>query len=274
MNANATVTIETVEPKKAQHYLATLLDSQRNLREGHVLRLATEIESGNWHLTSDALLLVKKKDGVWYLANGQHRLQAAILADKPVQFLVLRTEDEEVYKVLDAGLSRTTGDALQQMGISAGKEVAAVALMVLRYDYGAITSFGNNRDKCNRITRSKVIDYIEEHHKALEKETAEVMALRAQKRILSTSIGAAFLHLANRRGIGDPWSFIRNLYLGGTQDSAFDLRERLIKNNSAKLKLPREYIFGLVIKAYKSFVNGTRPGVLKIIEGEEFPKLP
>lgn len=266
---NATVGIETVEPKKAQHYLACLLDGQRHVREGHVLRLATEIESGNWHLTSDALLFIKGK-----LANGQHRLHAVVLADKPCSFLVLRTEDEAVYKVLDSGVGRTPGDALHNLGISAGKELAAVASLVLRYDAGALTMLGQNRDKSNRITRSLVIDYVEEHQRELEKEVAEVTSLNAQKRILPVSIGTALLHLANRSGKGDAWTFMRNLYLGGSDDSAFDLRERLIKNHQAKYKLDRSYIFALCIKAYKSFVNGTRPGVLKMIDGEPFPKMP
>lgn len=265
---NATVAIETVEPKKAQHYLACLMDGQRHVREGHVLRLATEIEAGNWHLTSDALLFIKSK-----LANGQHRLHAVMLADKACDFLVFRTEDEEVYKVLDAGIGRTCGDALANMGLSAGKEMAAAATLILRYDAGALTMLGQNRDKCNRITRTLIIDYVEEHQRQLEKEVAEVTSLNAQKRILPVSLGTALLHIANRTGKGDAWSFIRNLYLGGSEDSAFDLRERLIKNHQSKYKLDRCYIFALCLKAYKSFVNGTRPGVLKMIDGEPFPKI-
>lgn len=267
---NAQVSIETVEPKKANHYLATLLDCQRKLREGHIIKLGTEIENGNWHLTGDALIFVKGR-----LANGQHRLHALVLADKACQFIVLRTDDEEVYKVLDSGIGRTVGDAIGNMGITLAKEVAAIAKLVLFYDNDVLTMRGaGGGGRASRITRSHVIDYIEEHQDELEKQAHYCTQLRANKNIVSPVLSGALLHLGKRSGKGDIETFITNLYLGGSQDAAFDLRERLIRNKDSKLKLNRDYIFGLMIKSYKSFLNGTRPGTLKIVEGEGYPKMP
>lgn len=266
---NAHVEIEQVDPKKAQHYLARLMDGQRPVRDGHVLRLATEAENGTFRLTGDALIFVKGK-----LANGQHRLHAAILADRTLPFLVLHTDDEEIYKVLDSGIGRTAGDALHSMGLTLAKEIAAVAFMVVRYDRGCLTTFGQNASKTNKITRSMIVDYVEEHQKPLEKEVFECVGLNNAKRICAPTLTGTLLHIANRTGRGDCRTFLNNLYLGGTQDAAFDLRERLIRNKDSKYKLRREHIFGLLIKAYRSFVNGTRPGTLKFVEGEEFPKIP
>lgn len=264
---NAVVAIEQIDGKKAGQYLAQLMEGQRHLREGHVVRLATEMEQGNWRLSSDALLLIRGK-----LANGQHRLQAVTLIDKAMPFLVMRSNDEALYKVLDCGIARTTGDALGNVAYA--REMAAVARLVCFYDAKALTLTGRNCDRTNKITRSQIIDYIEEHSAALAKEISEVVSLNSKRRLLAPIIGAAMLHICNRKGGDNGLTFIRNVYIGGSADAAFDLREKLIRNASSKAKLHREYIFALLIKAYRSFIQGTRPGVLRVSDGEAFPVLP
>jgi hypothetical protein len=57
-------------------------------------------------------------------------------------------------------------------------------------------------------------------------------------------------------------------------DAAYDLRERLVRNANTKAKLPRIHLFALIVKAYGSFVNGTRTGVLRLNEDSAFPKMP
>lgn len=264
---NAVVAIEQIDGKKAQQYLAQLMEGQRHLREGHVMRLATEMEQGNWRLSSDALLLIRGR-----LANGQHRLQAVTLVEKAQPFLVMRSNDADLYKVLDCGVGRTVGDALG--GLSHSKEVAAVARMVCMYDHKCLTVGGFNPERSNKVSRTSIIDYIEEHVDELSKVVNETINLNAKRRILTPVIGAALLHLANRKGGDTGLTFIRNVYVGGSADSAFDLREKLIRNVSSKAKLRREYVFALLIKAYRSFVQGTRPGVLRVSDGEAFPLMP
>jgi len=184
----------------------------------------------------------------------------------------MRSNDEQLYKVLDCGVARTVGDGLG--GIAYAREMAAVARFVCYYDAKALVITGRNVDKTDKITRSHIIDYVEEHAAALSAEISEVTSLNAKRRILTPIIGAAMLHLANRKGGDSGLTFIRNVYIGGSADAAFDLREKLIRNASSKAKLRREYIFALLIKAYRSFVQGTRPGVLRVSDGENFPTLP
>jgi hypothetical protein len=264
---NAIVAIEEIDAKQAQHYLSNLFAEQRPLRENNVLRLAMEMEQGNWRLSPDALLLIRGQ-----LGNGQHRMQAVLLANKPMPFLVMRTNDLELYKVLDCGITRTTWDVLGDMPYA--KTVAAMGALICRYDGLALTPGGNNRDRAAKITRSYVLDYIALHRDALVHEASEVTSLNQTKRILSPVLGGAFLHLANRKGNDQGLTFIRNVYIGGAMDAAYDLRERLVRNAGTRAKLRREHVFGLLIKAFGSFCNGTRPGVLRLNEGDVFPKMP
>src|SRR5262249_3066572 len=154
----------------AQRLVENLFEGQRHLREGHVIRLATEMEQGNFRLSPDCILIVKGK-----LANGQHRLHAVILCGKAMPFIVMRSNDEDLYKVLDCGIARTAADAL--VHTANATTVAAVANLVLQYDIQALTLSGANRDKANRITRSHVVDYVEEHSERLGIQVAEVLSL-------------------------------------------------------------------------------------------------
>lgn len=260
---NAVVTVEMIDAKKAQQYLADMFEEQRHMRENVVIRLATEMEQGNWRLSCDAILLIRGK-----LANGQHRLQAVLLCGKPMPFLVMRSNDVELYKVLDCGTMRTTWDALGDMPYA--KPIAACTNLVMKYDNNAVL----NTEKATKITRSAILDYVALHRDQLIKEMSEVVGLNSTRRILTPVIGGALLHLANRKGGDQGLTFIRNVYIGGSADAAFDLREKLIRNASTAHKMRREYIFAILVKAYKSFLQGTRPGVLRLTDGEPFPKMP
>jgi len=266
---NATVEVEMIDAEKAQEYLANMFEGQRSLRENTVLRLGMEMEQGNWRLSCDAILLIRGK-----LANGQHRLQAVLLCNKAMPFLVMRSNDLELYKVLDCGIGRTMWDVLGEMPYA--KTVSAIGTLVCQFDANLLThggGAGGGRVN-NKVTRSFIMDYIEGHRDALVHEASEVSNLNQQKRILSPAISGAFLHLANRKKDDRGLMFIRNVYIGGAIDAAYDLREKLVRNATSRAKLHRYHIFALLIKAYASFLNGTRPGVLRLVEGSPFPKMP
>ena len=264
---NATVTVENIGPKKAQEYLGEMFTEQRSLRENRVITYAMEMEQNKWHLSCDALLLIRGK-----LANGQHRLQAVILCGKEMPFLVMRSNDLELYKVLDCGIGRATRDVLGDMPYA--KTVSAMAALVSQFDAGALSVNGYQRDKRAKVTRSYVLDYVAAHRDALVHEAAEVSNLNSTRRLLTPVLSGAFLHLANRKGNDQGLTFIRNVYIGGVIDAAYDLRERLIKNANSSSKVHRHHLFGLLIKAFQSFSQGTRPGVLRLTEDSAFPKMP
>src|ERR1017187_1807933 len=102
---NAKLTIEKVTPKRATELLSNLFEGQRNQRDGYIDSLALEMKEGRWRLSCDAILLVKGR-----LANGQHRLCAVIKSNVSCPFIVMETNDDELYKVIDAGQKRTIGD--------------------------------------------------------------------------------------------------------------------------------------------------------------------
>lgn len=264
---NAQVTVETINPKTAAEWLENKWDEQRPIMPNHVLRLASEIKSGKFRLTSDAVVLLKGR-----LANGQHRLSAIVQAGKSAQFIVMRSNDDELYKVIDCGMKRTVADVLGLMPYS--KAIASAARLVLTYDRSLLGRSGENfNGEKNQVTRSQILEYIYANQAKLTEESAFTYHHYPKSRILGTTVATAFLHIASRKFPEQAKAFIEHVYTGEAADASIDFRDRMIRQMGTKSRLRQAYVFALLIKAWKSYKNGTRPGTLKMAEGEEFPEI-
>jgi hypothetical protein len=263
---NAKLSIENITPQRAMEMLGNAFEGQRNLRNSYVARLANEMASGQWRLSPDCLVVIKGQ-----LANGQHRLNAVIKSHKACPFVVMSSNDDELYKVIDCGMKRTLADAL--MHTKNANSVASAATWILKYDHGLLgrTHGGSTAMSCSR---SDILEYANEHHDELQEQVVFCSALYKQKPVIVPSRMAALLHIGSRKNEAGTRRFITSVYLGDSRDdSAWDIREKCLRDRTGKAKLPAPFLFGLMIKCLRSYLNGTRLGVLKFLEGEEFPKL-
>lgn len=272
---NATIAIETITPTQAAKWLENRFEGQRHVRTPHVQRLASMISKGDWRLTSDAVTLIKDK-----LGNGQHRCAAIVLAGKPCEALVLRTTDEKLFDVMDSGIARSVADVLAQHGAGFAATISSAARTAIAYERGLIShsKIGNARNKPNSpiqdiITRQDVIEYCDAHQEKLGAFAKLAHKLYGEAAILAPSLATAFLIIAAKQGEKKAMDFIKTVYTGDNKDAAFDIRERLIKNKLAKRKMLSSYIFGLLLKAFRAYLNGERPQVYKIAANEEYPIL-
>jgi len=274
----ATVEIEEVTPKMANEWLENRLEGQRSIRDTHVARLATDIIEGRFRLTCDALAIIKGK-----LGNGQHRCAAIAISGKTCKCLVLRTDDEKLFGVIDSGISRTAADALMQLNHHNAQVVAAAARIICMYDKGLLTRFGSSQMKktiesetelkITVVSRGDIISYSQTHADTLMEFSKLACDLYREKSILPKSLSCAFLEIAARKNKEKAIEFISHVYRGDTTDIAYLLRERFIKNKILHSNAPQSYQFGLLIKAFKAFLSGVKLEVLKIVDGEPFPKL-
>lgn len=273
MKTNASAEVKKITPELATEWLAERWGEQRNIRIGHVNRLAADMESGRFRVSPDAILRIKNK-----LANGQHRLSAVVKSGKAQYFLVMESNDEELYKVIDAGLRRTVSDGL--IGIQYAKSLPSIARWVQAYETktlraGARSGSESGADAPYYSTQSELIEYCIDNQEILSEAASFVYPLVEQTRVMRLSIGAAIYVLAaSREGyLEKTKTFLQQVYIEGGNTAAGDLRNRLIANLGGRSKLNAGYIFGITIKALKAFNNGTRPGVLKWAKDEEFPVL-
>jgi hypothetical protein len=268
------VSIETITPQKATDWLRTRFEAQRPVRLSHIQRLAADMAANRFKIGPDAILRVKGR-----LANGQHRLEAVVLSDKPQTFIVMESDDDELYKIIDAGLRRTVSDGL--VGLPYAKTIPSIARWVQAYEKeslwagcrtGAMAASRNGRDV--RSTQIETIDYCIEYQHQLTEAASFVNPMYEETRLLPLSIGGALYVIGENAGKGDlVREFLRQLYVAGEHPVVNQLRNRLISNRGLKTQLRQGYVFGITLKALKAFCSGTAVGTLKWINGEAFPKL-
>lgn len=97
--------IEEVTPALAHEYLSKQL-GQRKLNNDYVLSLAVSMEKGEF--LAEASEIVFDESG--YCIDGQHRLHAIILFNKPVRILVKRGVPKDARGIIDTGRTRSMRD--------------------------------------------------------------------------------------------------------------------------------------------------------------------
>ncbi len=264
----AVVDVVTITPKKATEYLENLLDGQRKVRETWVKSLADDMRHGRFRLSSDALVLIKGK-----LGNGQHRLWAVVESDRAQPFILMRTDDEELYKVLDTGAKRTVADAL---GIINGNMVTAIANLALGYDKKLLTPMSYAK----KISRVELIEYVEKNAEALQDAGQLGSRLTScHLNLVAKSVPSAFAFLARRNFGQRADEFLMHVYSGDQPDGITSiLRDRYLKSRvgtTRNANLPSQMALALMIKAFNVSVKGTTlsKSALRMQDGEAYPQI-
>lgn len=261
----------TISPETAEKWTepANLFEGQRKIREKAVKVLAEEIRRGKFYLSPDAIVLIKGK-----LANGQHRLSAVAEAGIPCEFLVMETDDENLYKIFDCGKARSIADVLQQTEYVS--ETSACATQVVQYDKWNLTSHGVR----GIMTRSERIDFCEQNKSTIDLSVrfAKSMHDRAPQSILTVKNTSSFLEIAGRENRKEAEKFIYGIFFGTFEDGTQippiinQMRTVLLKNFGSRKKRHGSNIFGLLIKSYNAYRNNETKGNLKLSTDERFPR--
>jgi hypothetical protein len=262
---NAEITIETITPLEAAKLLKCPWDGQRRLRKTVVDKYVHEMQLHRWTLSNDAILIVRSA-----LANGQHRLHAVVDSGLAQRFLVMRTNDDQLYKVLDSGLCRTIPDKLGLRGTT----IPAAARVIIAYQLGWIGFDWTG----TAVTHGDIIEFLESKNSDGLQECAErAEALCLQRPFVSKSYLAAFLFLAERCEHGNfsrIECFLEGALFGLAKppDARAALNNRLILNSHSKAKLRKEYVFAMVIKAWNLYIRAVPITVLRFSQEEKFPR--
>ena len=121
--------VMTITPSAAKAFLECNTDN-RNKRGWWVNGLANMIKRGEWIPTHQGIAFAKSGK----LIDGQHRLEAIVEANIPVEMLVVTDVRDDAYKVLDNGIKRTMAD-LTGMHM----RTAEVCRVLARLAYGGDT---------------------------------------------------------------------------------------------------------------------------------------
>ena len=100
--------IETITPQIAARYLSHNVQHNRNLRRDYVEMLARDMAKGAFRCTHQGIAF----DDEGNLIDGQHRLNAVLLANTPVRMLVTRGLSTDVVNSIDKGSQRSLHDTM------------------------------------------------------------------------------------------------------------------------------------------------------------------
>jgi len=101
--------VVTMTPELAEEFMQGNY-ANRKIREGVVSRYKAAMADGSWVLAPEPIVIAV--DG--RVLNGQHRLSAVIGSGVSVPMLLIENVQDEVFRVIDRGISRTVADALEK----------------------------------------------------------------------------------------------------------------------------------------------------------------
>ena len=104
--------IVTITPKQAKTWLEKNNQNNRQMRTEQAKRFARDMVAGHWNLTHQGIAFYE--DGT--VADGQHRLMAIVIADKPVRFLVTKGLPKSSSQAIDQNVPRQAFDAIAIAG--------------------------------------------------------------------------------------------------------------------------------------------------------------
>lgn len=104
----------------------------RTIRERAVLAYARDMEAGHWAENGEAIKFAT--DGT--LLDGQHRLNAVVLAGVTVRMLVITGLASATQETMDAGSKRRTADAFGLRGETNAAVLSSVTKRVWMWDQG------------------------------------------------------------------------------------------------------------------------------------------
>ena len=208
----------TVTPDQALNWLDNTNTRNRKLSEAYAERLARDISQGRWLLTHEGIAF----DPHGVLLDGQHRLWAIVLADKPVQMYVWFDVTSDALMAINNGKSRSTVDILRLAGGCGnvtGPQMATLRAMLTGYG-PSIT-----------LTSSEAARAYGLHRKAIEFALDQLPRLSRAKGVPKATTRAVIArawYSANRSRLA---SFCEMLISGMITDS-----------NSSAILLLRQYL--------------------------------
>lgn len=161
---------------------------QRKLLKGHVHKLAREIRAGLWKLSTQGISI--GVDG--WIADGQHRLEAIILANAIEAFWVAHGVDDEIFPYFDRGRPRSDRDVLYTQGKSADPALpAAVRLLYLYDNVSDITKWGNHKAT---PAGGELLQYAAKHYGSIDEDIKACSGFRGRECLtVSSAIALRFV---------------------------------------------------------------------------------
>jgi len=247
----------------------------RPLREITARRLARAIELGEWATNGETLIF----DGQGRLIDGQHRMRATVIADRPiVTYCVFASWNRKAFDTIDIGHARKVSDMIALDGHMHYRLVASVARALMAWEHLIEVdgqSFTNStRGGVFTPTATAVKRFYEKNVTEIDSVAEYVSPLKAVlKGFIPQSTVAFFLLMARRQSKEKAETFVDALCSGEnlTKTSpVWHVRNQFL--HLGRKGLMPEVQLALLIKAWKAYLSGRVVGTLKYSINESYPR--
>lgn len=265
------VDVITVTPDMARLWLEVNIKNRKKRRDG-VDSYARDIRNGEWLLTGDSL----KFDWFGNLLDGQHRLEAIVLANKSIRTVVVWGVDPKAQDRVDTGIIRQFRDQLALRGVAHSDIIAPMLRRIILWDepYNERVQFNRNRVTAAELEASFVT------HKDSVEYCADFVAPLAKGAGVSPSLHAFIFWILMKANHDEACDFIVKMSTGeymGSQDPIMVLRDRILKAKSSRKSLHQTEALWLSMFAYNAWMEGREVTRLILPKNgmsyEAFPRL-
>lgn len=271
---DVSIRVVRMTPSFADRLLTSNIHN-RGARDEHVHKLARDMAAGTFRFTGDPIRI--DKDGV--LLDGQHRLMACVEAKVPFDTVLIEGLESEAQQNIDQNIARKFSDYLVMHGCKNPFNVAAIVRMeelVATAPSLETAVTGRNRiPSFNELVARYERD--PDHYDELTKRSQGV----AKGLPVSGTVVATLMTHFARISEDDARDFfikLRNPGMLPGGHPVLALRNALIeeRNRSAGGSLGARWTYGIIIKAWNLYRDGTTVGSLKARFGganpEKFPE--
>lgn len=251
---------EVITPEMAAEWLAHNTHN-RAMKWSKVGAYADDIRDGRWRLNGEAI----KFSSAGRLLDGQNRLQAVILAEKPIRSLVVRGLPDEAQETMDTGATRRLADVLALRGEQNTANLAAVVRAVYVWrntDDPQAHRLGRASDKA-ALSNTMLLSYFDSQPDMLRTLAADTEGYRRKTRIPATVI-APLLYQMQQLDLDDAKDFWHRVERRIPSPSNFEERDPIIQLTQAIDRLmtqTRGYnateLGALIVKAWNAYRQGT-----------------
>lgn len=257
---------ERITPEQA-HAMLGFNTHNRNLRARIVEAYARDMAAGRWLDNGETIKVAA--DGT--LLDGQHRLQAVVRADVPVDLLVVRGVSAQAQETMDAGTKRTFSDVLKLRGERNTTALGTVVRIVASYQRGGNTLMGATGGQA--FTNAELLEVLDTY--PWLRDASLLMTDLSKRARLPVQAGGLCFWLFNQIDAEDARVFFGRL-LDGTNledgNPIHMLREALARRATAASRVEVQYWTAVTIKAWNKWRRGERIAHLRFSPGGAHPE--
>lgn len=259
VNQYDVIGIEVIEPETAAKWLEKN-DAGRNLRLSVVKLYAEEMASGAWKINGETIKF--SSDGG--LLDGQHRLNACVLAGVPFASYVIRGVSAAAFDTMDTGRNRSAKDILDIMHVPYSAYVARALRLLMYWETDRYTHIP--------MPRSRMKSYLDNNPGIVDSAEFVRGLVKKNGSVVPSTLSVFGHYLFNKVDPEKGREFFERLYDGiglEDRDPIYMLRQRFIRAVTSGMSMRDQQQVILLIKAWNMFYMGDARSFLRFQKGKD-----